>query len=99
MRFEILKYGPDSNFFNTNNKKKSSISVKCRVGVWNRDNDTQIFPIQEFIVPQENIAIHNGFKSFRTLYNDIAILRLPAPGVDLGLNPTITTICLPSMKS
>ncbi|KAL7015512.1 hypothetical protein ACKWTF_016494 [Chironomus riparius] len=72
-------------------------SVKCRVGVWNRNNDSQIFPVQEFVVAQAMIAIHQNFTSFKTLVNDIAILRLPAPGVELGLNPTITTICLPSL--
>jgi len=73
-----------------------SVSVKCRVGVWNRSNDSQVFPVQEFIVPQANIAIHKGFTSFKTLVNDIAILRLLPPGVELGLYPTISTICLPS---
>ena len=56
-----------------------------------------MFPVQEFVVAQAMIAIHKGFTSFKTLINDIAILRLPAPGVELGLNPTITTICLPNI--
>ncbi|XP_070505866.1 inactive CLIP domain-containing serine protease A3-like [Chironomus tepperi] len=75
-----------------------SVSVKCRVGVWNRLNSSQIFPIQEFTVQQANIAIHKGFSSFKTLINDIAILRLDAPGVTLGVYPTITTICLPNQQ-
>lgn len=80
------------------NFKISSASVKCRLGVWNRLNATQPFPVQEFIVPEQNIAIHPNFTSLKTLINNIAILRLPAPVV-LGANPTITPICLPSESS
>lgn len=52
-------------------------------------------PPQEVDVDDEDIIVHPEFKSLRTLRNNIAILRLNAPGVQLGLYPTITSICLP----
>lgn len=55
------------------------------------------FPPQEVDVDDEDIFVHPEFKSLRTLRNNIAVLRLNPPGVELGLYPTISSICLPCM--
>ena len=56
------------------------------------------FPAQEVEVDDDNIILHPDFRSLKTLKNNIAILILDAPGVQLGLYPTITSICLPCEK-
>lgn len=62
------------------------------------NSNGEIFPAQEVDVDDDGIIIHPDFKSLRTLKNNIAILILEAPGVQLGLYPTITSICLPCKK-
>ncbi|KAG5669222.1 hypothetical protein PVAND_017114 [Polypedilum vanderplanki] len=73
-----------------------SYNIKIRLGEWNTNTTIEPFPPQEFSIADNDVIFHPNFTSMKTLKNDIAILRLPSPGVRLGVFPTISTACLPN---
>ncbi|KAG5669223.1 hypothetical protein PVAND_017115 [Polypedilum vanderplanki] len=79
-------------------KVYKAYNVKCRFGEWNFLDTFEAFPIQDVYVDDNDIILHPNFTSLYTLKNDIAILRLNYPGIELGVYPTISPACIPNQQ-
>jgi Trypsin len=76
----------------TNHKPIVRGQMKVRFGDWDAKQESE--PFVKIEIDVEAVMIHPKF-NVANLQNDIAIIRLVSP-VPLGLNPTISNICLPS---
>jgi Trypsin len=71
---------------------RQSQSVIVRLGDWDFDKKSEPFETVE--ISSTQIIIHLKYNP-KNLHNDIAVIRLSS-NAPLGVNPVITSICLPS---
>ena len=69
----------------------------ARYGTDENKYDGELPPVQDFLIGQDNIVVHQGYKKkFTNIENDIALIKLPRKA---ELNLGVQFACLPSPKN